>query len=160
MKKYLFIVLLVGVCFGQKKVLQIKTLNKVYNRGELKSIVGNKILYQNSTQLFKEEILGLTPMIDSIDIATIDKIIFYSSFYTELPVSLLGLSILPVWVYSFIHYEWKRYHLMLGANLNTVFTAILATYLRLELLKKNTLKMDSWDESEKILQLEKLLLLK
>ena len=154
MKIYLFIFLLVGVCFGQKKVLQIKTLNKIYNRGELKSIVGNKILYQNSTQFFKKG------KIDSINIATINKIIFSPSFYASLPSSLLGLSILPVWVYSLFYYEWWRGHVMLGTNLNTIFTAISATYLRLELLKKNTLKMDSWDESEKILQLEELLLLK
>ena len=160
MKKYLFIVLLVGVCFGQKKVLQIKTLNKVYNRGELKSIVGNKILYQNSTQLLKEEILELTPRIDSIDIAIINKIIFSPSFYASLPSSLLVFSIIPVWVYSISYSYMDGTQLMFGPNLNTVFTAILATYLRLELLKKNTLKMDSWDESEKILQLEKLLLLK
>ena len=70
------------------------------------------------------------------------------------------ISILPVWVYSFLYYEWWREHVMLGTNLNTIFTVISAIYLRLELLKKNTLKIDSWDESEKILHFEELLLLK
>ena len=154
MKKYLFIVLLVGVCFGQIKILKMETQHKTFNKGELKSIIGNKILYQNSNQFFKKG------KIDSINIATINKIIFSPSFYASMPSSFLGLSILPVWVYSIIHYEWKRYHLILGANLNTVFTAISAIYLRLELLKKNTLKMDSLNESEKILHFEELLLLK
>ena len=130
MKKYLFIVLLVGVCFGQIKILKMETQHKTFNKGELKSIIGNKILYQNSNQFFKKG------KIDSINIATINKIIFSPSFYASMPSSFLGLSILPVWVYSIIHYEWKRYHLILGANLNTVFTAISAIYLRLELLKK------------------------
>mgnify|MGYP001163634861 FL=1 len=154
MKKYLLIVLFVGFGFGQIKILKMETQHKTFNKGELKSIIGNKILYQNSNQFLKKG------KIDSINIATINKIIFSPSFYASMPSSLLALSILPVWVYSIIHYEWKRYHLILGANLNTVFTAISAIYLRLELLKKNTLKMDSLNESEKILHFEELLLLK
>ena len=154
MKKYLLIVLFVGFGFGQIKILKMETQHKTFNKGELKSIIGNKILYQNSNQFFKKG------KIDSINIATINKIIFSPSFYASMPSSLLSLSILPVWVYSFLYYEWWREHVMLGTNLNTIFTVISATYLRLELLKKNTLKMDSWDESEKILHFEELLLLK
>ena len=120
----------------------------------------NEIVGSSSTKLLKEEILELTPRIDSIDIAIINKIIFSPSFYASLPSSLLVFSIIPVWVYSISYWYMDGTQLMFGPNLNTAFTAILATYLRLELLKKNTLKMDSWDESEKILQLEKLLLLK
>mgnify|MGYP001310462930 CR=1 FL=1 len=96
-------------------------------------------------------------------LASIPSLIISFSIRAEsfsLPSSILGLSVLPVWVYSVFYYEWWGEHVMLGSNLNTVFTAISATYLRLELLKKNTLKMDSRDESEKILQLEELLLLK
>lgn len=154
MKKYLFIVLLIGVAFGQIKILKMETQNKTFNEGELKSVIGNKILYQKSNQFSKKE------KIDSINVATINKIIFSPSFYASMPSTLIALNILPVLGYSWFYHQWWGEHVMLGTTLNTIFTAISATYLRLELLKKNTLKMDSWDESEKILYFGELLLLK
>ena len=154
MKKYLFIVLLVGVCFGQIKILRIETQNKTFKKGELKSIIGNKIIYRKSNQYFEKE------KIDSINVATINKIIFSPSFYASMPSTLLAASILPVWVYRSLYYIRRRDLVMPDTNLYTIFAVISTIYLKLELLKKNTLKMDSWDESEKILHIEELLLLK
>jgi len=145
---------MVGFAIGNTKVLKIETQHNTFSKGELKSIIGNKILYQKSNQFFKKE------KIDSINVATINKIIFSPSFYALMPSTLFAISILPVWGYSLSYYLWWGDHVMLGTTLNTIFTAISATYLRLELLKKNTLKMDSWDESEKILYFGELLHLK
>ena len=154
MKKYLSIVLLVGLCFGQIKILRIETQNKTFKEGELKSIIGNKIIYRKSYQYFEKE------KIDSIDVATINKIIFSPSFYASMPSTCLAASILPVFVYRSLYYIRRRDLVMPDTDLYTRFAVISTIYLKLELLKKNTLKMDSWDESEKILHFEELLLLK
>ena len=100
MKKYLFIVLLVGVAFGQAKISKMKIQYKTFKKGELKSIVDNKILYQSSNQFF------IKGNIDSIDIALINNIIFLPSYINKLKSSLLDFSVIAVGSFSAFYFGW------------------------------------------------------
>ena len=151
MKKYLFIILLVQVCFGQIKILKMETQHKTLYKGELKSIVGNTILYQNSTQFFKKG------KIDSINIATINKIIFSPLSLSSLQSSILDFLVVTGGSFSAFIEGWYGYKFIFGTATNTIVLTTITIYYRLALLKKNTLKMDAWDNSGKILELEKLL---
>ena len=152
MKKYLFIALLVGFAIGNTKVLKIETQHKTFSKGELKSIVGNKVLYQAKNQLFKKG------HIDSISIATINTIIFAPSNIETLLSSLLDFSVLGVGSSSAFYYGWYGNQLTFGAGINTLIFTIAAIYYKTLLFKKNIIKMDNWNESDKVIQLEKRLI--
>tara|TARA_B110001454_G_C12549281_1_gene362873 strand:+ start:202 stop:666 length:465 start_codon:yes stop_codon:yes gene_type:complete len=152
MKKYLFIVLLVGFAFGQTKILKMETKYKTYNGGELKSIVGNKILYQSKNQFF------IKGNIDSINAEIINRIIFFPSSIAKFQSSLLNFSVLALGGLSAFIEGWYGYQVIFGTSTNTIILTIAAIYYKSVLLKKNTLKMDNWNELEKILYFEELLL--
>lgn len=108
----------------------MKTQYKTFNKGELKSIVDNKILYQSSNQFF------IKGNIDSIDIALINNIIFLPSYINKLKSSLLDFSVIAVGSFSAFYFGWYGNQLIFGTGINTIILTIAAIYNKKVLIKK------------------------